>query len=50
MESLTWGRAAGHELRARGHEVIFGYGGPFPELLEQEGFQAEPVAGDIARP
>ncbi len=36
--------AVGWELRERGHEVVFGYGGSSPELLEREGFRVEPVA------
>jgi MGT family glycosyltransferase len=35
--------AVGKELRERGHEVGFGYGGSFPALIEREGFDVEHV-------
>jgi UDP:flavonoid glycosyltransferase YjiC (YdhE family) len=30
--------AVGEELRERGHEVLFGYGGTKPEVIERQGF------------
>ena len=35
--------AVGERLRERGHEVICAYGGTMPQLVEQAGFQLEPV-------